>query len=181
MKTLHLDLATLSDGLARLPESPSAEGTVELLVVRTGDGVRETPESIALSPGSGVDGDHWAQGRYSTMPELQVSLINRQVLDLIAGGARDRWALAGDNLVVDFDLSIANLPAGSRVEVGGVVLEISEKPHRGCAKFEARYGPDARTFVNLGDGPDRRLRGVYTSVVSPGTVTVGDRIAKLQT
>ena len=175
----HLDLTSLTERAKTLAASPTDGGAVEMIVVRTGDGIRETPGSIVLSPAGGVTGDHWSQGRYATMPEMQVSLINSHVLDLVAGGDRSRWPLAGDNLVVDLDLHVDNLPAGARLAVGDAVLEISEKPHRGCAKFEARYGSDARSFVNLGDGPERRLRGVYATVVKDGTVRVGDHLTKL--
>ncbi len=61
----------------------------------------------------------------------------------------DEQALAGDQLYVDLDISQANLPAGTRLAVGAeAVIEVSAKPHTGCAKFTRRFGDDAVAFVN---------------------------------
>ena len=79
---------------------------------------------------------------------------------------------------MDFDLSIANLPPGTRIIVGGAELEISVKPHTGCAKFSARFGSDALRWINSPEGRDERLRGVGARVIRGGTVRVGDVIRK---
>jgi MOSC domain-containing protein YiiM len=178
MTSLHLPLEELAAGLGALPPSPADHGTLDLIVVRAAEDVRETPDRVSLSSRFGVADDHWSRGRYASKPEMQLSLINTGVLDLVAAGDRSRWPLAGDNLVVDLDLSHANLPVGTRLAIGSSVIEISAKAHRGCAKFSARYESQAREFVNLGDGPDRRLRGAYATVVEDGEVTVGDLISK---
>jgi len=60
------------------------------------------------------------------------------------------------------------------------VLEISEHPHTGCAKFSARFGTDALRFVNSPEGRQLRLRGVNTRVVVPGVVRVGDKVEKVE-
>jgi MOSC domain-containing protein YiiM len=87
------------------------------------------------------------------------------------------WALAGDQLYVDFDLSFDNLPAGTRLAVGGAVIEVTDKPHTGCAKFRDRFGTEAVRFVNAHQ--DLRLRGMNARVVVPGTVRRGDDVRKL--
>ena len=46
-------------------------------------------------------------------PEVQITLMNARAATVIAR-SRDRWALAGDQLFVEFDLSLANLPAVSK-------------------------------------------------------------------
>jgi MOSC domain-containing protein YiiM len=91
----------------------------------------------------------------------------------------DRRMLAGDQLYVDLDLSPANLPAGTRLDVGSAVIEVSAHPHRGCAKFAARFGEDAWRFVNSRAGRGLRLRGLNARVVASGTVRPGDAIRKL--
>jgi MOSC domain-containing protein YiiM len=106
-----------------------------------------------------------------------VTLINVRVLEAIEPD-RSRWPLAGDQLLVDFDLSIANLPPGARIVVGEAELEISVKPHTGCAKFSARFGADALRWINSPDGRDARLRGVGARVIRGGTVRVGDAILR---
>jgi MOSC domain-containing protein YiiM len=59
------------------------------------------------------------------------------------------------------------------------MLEVSELPHTGCAKFTARFGSDATRFINAKPNRELRLRGVNTRVVAPGTVRPGDTIQKL--
>jgi MOSC domain-containing protein YiiM len=91
---------------------------------------------------------------------------------------RARWPLAGDQLLVDADLSMANLPPGTRIAVGEAVLEVSETPHTGCAKFSARFGSDALRWINSPVGRELRMRGVNARVVRGGTVRVGDVLRK---
>jgi MOSC domain-containing protein YiiM len=89
--------------------------------------------------------------------------------------------LAGDQLYVDLDLSLDNLPPGSFLAIGQAVLRVSEAPHLGCAKFVERFGAAAMRFVNSRDGRRMRLRGMNTQVVAPGTVRLGDLAAKVPT
>jgi MOSC domain-containing protein YiiM len=86
--------------------------------------------------------------------------------------------LAGDQLYIDLDLSVENLPAGTRLSVGEAVIELTDVPHTGCAKFTARFGTDAVKFVNKSPGRELRLRGANARVVTPGMVRVGDRVSK---
>jgi MOSC domain-containing protein YiiM len=104
--------------------------------------------------------------------------MNARVAAAIAG-EREHWARAGDQLYVDLDLSRANLPPGSRVQIGSAVIEFSEPPHTGCSKFSARFGVDALKFVNSPTGRELRLRGANCRVVVAGTVRAGDTITKL--
>ena len=80
-----------------------------------------------------------------------------------------RWPLAGDNLIVDLDLSADNLPPGTRLAIGSALLEITEVPHKGCGKFAARFGVDATRFVNSREGLRLHLRGIYARIVERGT------------
>jgi MOSC domain-containing protein YiiM len=91
----------------------------------------------------------------------------------------ERRPLAGDQLYVDFDLSLSNLPPRSRLGIGSAVIEITATPHTGCAKFVARFGADAQRWVNSPQGRELRLRGANARVVQPGTVCVGDMVRKL--
>jgi hypothetical protein len=94
-------------------------------------------------------------------------------------GGVDRRALAGDQLYVDLDLSVANLPPGTRLRLGSAVVEITDSLHAGCAKFSARYGVDAFRFVNSPIGRALRLRGVNTRVIEAGVVRRGDSVTKV--
>jgi len=86
--------------------------------------------------------------------------------------------LAGDQLYIDLDLSVGNLPAGSLLAVGQAVLQVSGAPHLGCAKFVGRSGAEAMRFVNSRVGRQLRLRGMNTRVVVPGIVRPGDFATK---
>jgi hypothetical protein len=129
-------------------------------------------------------GDNWlTRGSKSTPegsahPDMQLTLMNVRSASLIAG-APDRRQLAGDQFFVDFDLSVENIPPGSRLKLGDAVVEITEIPHRGCGKFSARFGVDALKFVNSEVGRQLNLRGVNARIVGGGVVRQGDPITKL--
>lgn len=174
----------LEAGLAIVRQSPAAEGTVEMIVRRPGEDRRELLEEGRLTTADGLVGDHWrARGSRSTPdgsanPECQVTLMNARLIDLLAGGDREAWPLAGDQLYVDLDLSEANLPAGTRLALGSAVIEVTDQPHTGCAKFSARFGPDALRLVNSEVGRELHLRGINARVVQGGTIRRGDTITK---
>jgi hypothetical protein len=117
-------------------------------------------------------------GDGSPHPDMQISLMNARFAALVAVDP-ERRALAGDQLYVDLDLGIANLPAGTRLELGAAVVEITAIPHTGCAKFGRRFGHDAMEFVKTPLGRELNLRGVMARVVVPGTVKTGDIVRKL--
>jgi MOSC domain-containing protein YiiM len=89
-------------------------------------------------------------------------------------------ALAGDNLIVDLDLSAANLPPGQRLVAGEALLEVTDAPHTGCKAFAQRFGPDAVRYINAGERKSIHLRGRYCRVLQAGTVRVGDMIRKVE-
>lgn len=178
MEPRHLTLDELNAGIDRVLNSPKDGGTVEMLIVRPAEEARITPERAEVSAELGMHGDHWSTGKYRDEIDIQIAIMNSRVLDLVSGG-RERWSLAGDNIVADLDLSRANLTPGQKLEAGSAVLEITETPHNGCKKFASRFGAVALRFVNLGAGKDLRLRGIYARVMQPGTISVGDQIQKL--
>jgi hypothetical protein len=176
---LHQDRAQLEDGLAHVDAAPKDGGAVELIVRRPALGEREVLESARLDPAYGLVGDTWRE-RWSRRtadgsphPDMQLTIMSARAVGLIAG-SRDRWALAGDQLYLDLYLSEANLPIGARLAVGDAVVEVTDQPHTGCAKFSERFGLEALRFVNSAEGRSSRLRGINARVVVGGTVTVGD-------
>lgn len=179
----HLSREGLEAGLGHISDSPSDGGPVVLVVRRPAVGVRELADEALLDPVGGLAGDNWlARGSSSTPtgaadPERQVTVMNARVAELVAGG-RDRMPLAGDQLYMDLDLSVDNLPAGSLLAVGQTVLRVSEAPHLGCAKFIERFGAHAMRFVNSRTGRQLRLRGMNARVVRAGLVRPGDLAAR---
>jgi hypothetical protein len=173
---LPLDLSFRFDWwYARLPRSPREGGRVEHCVLRPAHGERLVVAELRVTPELGIDGDRWRDDE-RRKPGSQVSLINGHVLRSLAGDDPQRMALAGDNLIVDLDLSESNLPAGTVLEVGDCVLEISTDPHRPCRKFHERFGVVAVKKVVRADRRGRRTRGVLTRCVRAGTIRTGDPI-----
>ncbi len=178
--TRHLTTAELDAGLAHVAASPGDRGTVEMVVCRPDLGERRVLEEGELVVGEGLVGDNYlARGSRDgpAHPEAQLNLMNSRSVDLVAAGDRRRWPLAGDQFFVDFDISAANAPAGTRLAIGTAVIEVSQKPHTGCAKFTERFGIDAARWVNA--ERDERRRGINAMVVEAGVVKPGDAIVKL--
>src|SRR5262249_18713957 len=134
----ELTLAELEGGLDHIRASPRDAGTLEMIVRRPRSGERQVLDVARLDPVEGLAGDRWA-GKVPHRPEQQLTLMNSRVIGLVAQD-RARWPLAGDQLYVDLDLSADNVPAGTQLAIGAAVVEVSAKPHLGCAKFRVRYG-----------------------------------------
>jgi MOSC domain-containing protein YiiM len=182
----HPTLDELSPGLDHVRAAPASDGTVVLIVRRPAENERELLAEGRLELDQGLIGDVWSSKPSSSSADggpnrdRQVTVMGARAAALVAGGPdHQRWAQAGDQLYVDFDLSTANLPPGTRLGVGEAVLEVTENPHLGCGKFSRRFGVDALKFVNSAEGRELRLRGVNTQVVVPGEVRSGDRVSKL--
>lgn len=177
----HLSAAELAAALPSIG-SPRGSGTVEMVVRRPRTDAREELEVGVLDAAVGLAGDDWKDLPSSATPDRsphpgrQLTLMNSRFVDLLAG-SRDRWALAGDQLFVDLDLSFEALPEGTTLRVGTATVEITDQAHTGCAKFAARFGRDAHKLVWSDEGRALRLRGVYARVVTPGEVRPGDAIA----
>jgi MOSC domain len=157
------------------------EGVVELIVRRPAEGEREVLDEAELHLEQGLVGDRWCEGaRVDGQPldtSAQLTVMSTRALAQIEPD-RTRWPLAGDQLYVDLDLGHEDLPPGTRLEVGSAVIEVSEAPHTGCAKFTARFGSEATRLVNSKEGRRLRLRGMNARVVDPGRVRVGDSVRK---
>src|SRR5260221_3578159 len=136
----HLSRQRLEAGLGQIRDSPRDDGKIVLVVRRPAVGVRELPGEVMLDPVAGLAGDNWlARGSRnmpdgSADPQRQVTVMNARVAELVAGGT-DRMPLAGDQLYIELDLSVDNLPAGSLLTVGHAVFPVSDGPDIGCAEI----------------------------------------------
>jgi MOSC domain-containing protein YiiM len=175
----HRTRQELEAGLEEIRRAPADGGTLRLIVRRPAVDVREVLEAGTLDPGHGLVGDSWRTRDRHPEPDTQLNIMNARAIALIA---RDpaRWALAGDQLYVDLDLSEANLPAGTRLRIGSAIVEVTPEPHTGCAKFVSRFGVEAMKFVNSPMGRTLRLRGLNARVVQAGAVRVGDGVGKVE-
>ena len=180
----HLTMEELEAALDHLRQAPKDDGVVELIVRRPREDEREVLELAELDPLKGLIGDSWCfRGSRRTAdggphPDMQINIMNSRVTALVAQ-EKERWSLAGDQLYIDMDLSKENLPAGTRLEIGSAVLEVSPLPHTGCHKFVARFGLDAMKFVNSTVGKELCLRGINAKVVQAGVVRLGSTAKKL--
>jgi hypothetical protein len=180
----HLTMSELEAGLGEIARSPKDNGVLEMIVRRPQVGEREILQEGQLDLIDGLVGDSW-KSRSSRRtadgtphPDMQLNDMNSRVVALVSQD-KSRWHLAGDQLFVDFDLTEANVPAGTKLAIGSAVIEVTAQPHTGCSKFVERFGVDAMKFVNSAERQDLHLRGINARVVRPGVLRVGDSITKL--
>lgn len=185
MVVTPLSTTELEAGLDVISQSPRDTGELQLIVRRPRVGEREILDEAELDLVDGLVGDTWNSREDSRMPDAarpapdtQLTLMNARAVALVAQHP-SRWALAGDQLYVDLDLSSENLPVGTRLSVGAAVIEVTPQPHTGCDKFVERFGVDAMKFVNSRVGRALNLRGIYARIVQPGTIRRGEMVGKL--
>lgn len=175
---MHRNIAELESKLDHILDAPLDNGPVEMIVRRPTENEREIINAGELDEKAGLVGDDWSR-RGEPFLGAQLTLMNSRVVDAVAT-SRERWPLAGDQIYVDMDLSRANLPPGTRLAIGDALIEVSATPHTGCAKFADRYGKEALRWVNVGEGKERRFRGMYAFVVQSGAFSVGDEVRKVR-
>ena len=179
----HRSYSELEEGLDHVRAAPKDRGVLAMIVRRPQIGAREVLDEAELNLVEGLAGDTWRNRRStrtsdgSPHPDMQLNIIGARAADLMARD-RSRWSLAGDQLVIDLDLSGANLPPGTRLAIGSAVIEVTAQPHTGCVKFVERFGAEAQRFVNSPVGRELNLRGINAKVVKPGTIRVGDAVTK---
>src|SRR5688500_7513464 len=106
----HLTMEELHAGLDEIRRSPRDAGELKMIVRRPAVGAREELDTGDLDVREGLVGDTWrsrssrrtADG--SAHPEMQLNIMNARVAALVAQHP-SRWALAGDQLFIDLDLS----------------------------------------------------------------------------
>lgn len=163
--------------------APRDEGRLESIIVRPSPGERIVLDEGLLDIDDGLIGDTWrARGSRTTPdgsadPLRQVTVINRRVLAAIEPDP-ERWPLAGDQLIVDLDLSAESLPPGTRLSIGEALVEVTEPPHTGCSQFSDRFGIDALAWVSTPQGKAARMRGMHVRVIRGGTIHAGDAIRR---
>ncbi len=177
----HLGAEALKAGLDTIGYSPKTAGAVEMIVRRPTTDQREVLSHGELDVSEGLVGDNWLDRGNprstdgTAHPDMQLNIMNSRVVDLVAV-TKDRWPLAGDQIYVDLDLSKENLPAGTQLQLGNAIIEVTAEPHTGCKKFVERFGIEAMKFVNSGLGKQLCLRGINAKVIRSGAFQVGDKL-----
>ena len=156
--------------LARLMAAPMRPGSVEWLGVRP---ARLAPmratEAIALTPGGGVEGDHYQS---ATQGARQVTVIAAEHLTAIGSFLGQDSAppeLLRRNVVVR-GINLLALKA-RRFRLGGALLEHSGECHP-CSKMERLLGVGGYNAVR-GHG------GITARVLEGGEVRLGDLLVPL--
>ena len=180
----YLSMTELEAGMEHIRQSPKDDGVLKMIVRRPKVDEREVLNEGELHPSEGLVGDRWKGHRSEHASDgdayrnRQITIMNARAVALLAQ-SEERWALAGDQLYIDLDLSDDNLPPGTRLAIGSAVLEVSAAPHTGCKKFSSRFGVEAMEFVNSPEGKRLHLRGINAKVVEAGTIRVGDTARKI--
>lgn len=180
----HLTMAELEAGLEKIRQSPTDAGVLKLIVRRPQIEAREVLEAGELDLVEGLVGDNWkTRGSSQTAdgsahPDMQLNIMNARVIGLVAQ-KKARWALAGDQLYMDLDLSAENVPPGTRLSLGEAVIEVTDQPHTGCKKFAARFGLEALEFISSPIGKQLQLRGINAKVIRSGAIRIGDTVKKV--
>ena len=180
----YLSMSELEAGMEHIRRAPKDHGTLKMIVRRPQEDERDSIEQGELSPLEGLVGDSWKVRGSKHTPDgsaaryAQITIMNARCTALLAQ-SEERWAFAGDQLYVDFDLGDENIPSGSRLAIGSAIIEVSAEPHTGCKKFSARFGVEAMKFVNSPEGKRLHLRGINAKVIQAGTVRVGDIVRKV--
>lgn len=165
-------------------DAPKDDVAIASLCFRTGYGERSFPDRLVVSAKGGIEGERWLSDPWLTLPDgrpdprIQVSILPLRVMDL-CWRERDKSPHPGDTIVADLDTSEANLPAGTRLQIGTAVIEVSDLFNTACAKWHARYGNDSLRWINHAPFRRLRLRGVLCRVVTDGEIHRSDRIRKL--
>ena len=180
----HATMAELEAGLENIRRSPKDTGVLALIVRRPQVEAREVLEVGELDLVEGLVGDNWkTRGSSQTAdgsahPDMQLNIMNARVIALLAQ-KKAHWALAGDQLYMDLDLSAENVPPGTRLSLGKAVIEVTDQPHTGCKKFAARFGLDALKFISSPVGKQLQLRGINAKVIRAGAIRIGDTVKKV--
>lgn len=179
----HVPRDTLDAALAHVLDAPTDAGPVHMLCRRPDRNQRDFPDSLLLDPVDGVAGDYEMAKPWLTLadgtpdPRIQVSILPLRVLDLVWRD-RETTAFPGDTIIADLNLTLDNLPVGTRLQVGSAVLEVSDLWNEGCAKWKVRYGRAAYEWTSAPAHEPLRLRGIFCRILRAGEVRLGDRITK---
>lgn len=178
---------TIEELNARLPhicEAPRDVGEIHKLCFRPGFRKREFVDELTLSVTEGVIGDRWKEYGWLKLPDgaadprIQVCILSKRVLDCVWQEG-DGVDYPGDTMIVDMEMSEANLPVGTQLQVGSAIIEVSDVFNNACTKWVARYGKQSRQWINLPENVPLRLRGILCRIVQDGDVKLSDHVQKL--
>jgi hypothetical protein len=175
--------AQLAAALPHVLAAPKTDAPIETLCFRPAYNQRQFPSELHLTRDQGVPGERWLTQPWLRLPDgrpdpnIQVSILPLRVMNLVWTD-RENTLHPGDTIIADLDTSLANLPAGTLLQVGTAILRVSNEFNDGCVKWKARYGKDAKDWITAPGHAELRLRGVLCAVEQDGIIRLGDRLTK---
>lgn len=155
--------ARVSRGPGRLESIQVSNGGVPKKVV---------PGRVAITS-RGVAGDRQRDLRYHGGPDRAVCLFSRERIDALrAEGHPIEAGSTGENLTIS-GIDWALVIPGARLEVGGVVLEIT-KPAHPCRNIAGSF--TAGDFSRMSPKTHPGWGRMYARVLVEGEVGVGDSV-----
>ncbi|MDG2406804.1 MAG: hypothetical protein P8M25_18265 [Paracoccaceae bacterium] len=178
------DRVKLDAAIPSILSASKNNAVIEQLCFRPGFGERTYVKNLSVTCKGGVKGCRWSHTPWlkkedgSGDPRIQVSILQRRVLDLVYKPHGDAIH-PGDTFIVDMDLSHENLSVGTILQAGSAQLRVSNHWNNACVKWKVRYGVDALNWVREDEHVKYRLRGVLCEIVKDGTITNGSLLAKV--
>jgi len=138
------------------------KGEILELFISTKDSSSRTSKSfIDLDMGGVIDDKFYAK---DLQRSVLISSIDSYLLAKDSDIDMDYGSL-GENIVMDYNPY--NLPTGSKIKIGEVVLEISQH----CTLCKSLTKVDSKLPKLLKDD-----RGIFAKVIKSGTINKGDRV-----
>lgn len=169
----------LTAALPHILSAPKDAATVTCLCFRPAFNERTFPDRLILTRDNGIPDERWTKAPWMRLadgspdPRIQISVLPQRVRDLVCGDAIH----PGDPVIADIDVSEANMPVGTLLQLGTAVIRVSDVFNDGCVKWKVRYGKPAKDWIVA--HPELRLRGILCSIEQDGEVAMGDIIRKL--
>ena len=136
-------------------------------------GTREVLAEGVLDPDLGLEGDTWLERGSKTTADgsaglrpVHVHAHQLRVLAAIEPTTR-RWPLAGDQLVVDPDLSIESV--GTKLAIGEAIVEVTAPPLT-AARSSATVSASTHWHGSAPVGKAYRMRGMHVRVIEGGAI-----------
>ncbi len=169
----HRTAGELTAFLPTLQSAPRDVGSLELVVRRPAPAEREVLEEGELDLVVGLVGDSWSTRPSSRTedgrahPDMQLTVMSSAVIGFLAGDIPGGvpWPATSCTSTSTSRTTTSPRarcsPSGTS-RVGGAVVEVTDQPHRGCAKFVHRFGAEAMRAVNGPAGPPESAPRVST-------------------
>ncbi len=173
----------LDAALPHILAAPKDEGVINTICRRPGFKQREFPETLEVTPQDGVIGDRamthpWLKLEDGTAnPSIQVCILPTRIYSAVCQRGSE---YPGDTIIADLNMTEANLPAGSQIQIGSAIVEVSPEFNNGCVKWRARYGQASYDWINRPEHRALRLRGLLCRVVHAGSFTKSDRLIPIR-